>query len=604
MQRQLFFVLAGLVCVGLLSSAFGKIRRIGGVVDERAARTIIAMQPEQRDALASVDIESLPLTIREGARLSFNPQSEPSDWTEKLGVRQPQAEGFAGVGGTVEALMRNYLALKDAEFPAEIAKPRLPPALNLKQDEFELDDEFEERAKEETAKRQRQIEALQVAYREEVEQRNARLEILEWIAEGRRRHLEAAKSVFLKDAMLLALGGFVFADPKLDKQTGDVLVTLVSRRGDFRQGIAVNTRKTRQMRRAFFKEPQRIAHAETFAVEADGSLRLDKISVGFGDERATGKPADADRKIRDSALTAVIDTQGGEFASIEGLQKQNPNLKDDYKVGTIIYKDGRSAEVKFQDDIPELLKRMKAYPVDRSRWLLVIGAEKYKHTDDILFAKRSAELFAESASRSLGVRPGNVVALYDEQATSGSIKSQVKRLLDNVRQGDTIYFYYNGHGIPAPAENNEPYFLPTDMIPDYVQDEPFFKLKNFYKYLTDSKAGKVIAFMDSCFTGQTDGASVYKGSKAATRLQPKRVTFNKNKMAVLTAGTEKQFSNAYREKGHRLFTYYLIKSLLGGRRDVKNLYREVAVAVSDVSSNKGLGFKQDPVLTGNENLEF
>ena len=110
--------------------------------------------------------------------------------------------------------------------------------------------------------------------------------------------------------------------------------------------------------------------------------------------------------------------------------------------------------------------------------------------------------------------------------------------------------------------------------------------------------------MDSCFTGKTDGASVFGGGTAPVSVAPRNVAFDHQKMAVITAGTDKQYSNALRDRGHRLFSYYLMHSLLNGRRDVRSLYQEVSVAVRDKSQELGGTNQQDPVLAGNSELRF
>ena len=56
------------------------------------------------------------------------------------------------------------------------------------------------------------------------------------------------------------------------------------------------------------------------------------------------------------------------------------------------------------------------------------------------------------------------------------------------------------------------------------------------------------------------------------------------------------YSNALRDRGHRLFSYYLMHSLLNGCRDVKTLYQEVSLAVRDKSQELGGTNRQDPVL--------
>ena len=531
-----------------------------------------------------------------------------SEWAKEFSVNVPKGgDPFRVAGKLAGQRLNAYLSLKDRTFPGKIPLPKLPPKLELRQEEFELDAEFEERVKKETAKRQKVIEKLQADYRKKVEKRNEQISLLKSLADRRKKGLKGIRQVFVRDALIETLQGFEISSPELDKKTGDVYLDVKSTAANYRERVAVNTVNKKDLRIATLKTPGRVDHTVEFAIGEKGDVTFSGANLLKGAQIALGKPADPDRKIDASReLVAVVDSASGKqgLEELRKLQKQNPNLVDSFETGSVVYNDGRTLNVSYKDDIPALLKKASAYPTDKSRWLLVIGAEKYRNTDHILFAKRSAELFTEAAAKSLGIRKGNIVGLYDDEATSGNIKHNVKRLLENVKKGDTVYFYYNGHGVPVPEKDNEPYILPTDMIPDYVSEDPFFSLSVFYKNLTDSKAGKVIAFVDSCFTGLTDNKSVYKGTKAATRLAPKKASFNEKKMALITAGTDKQFSNAYEEKGHRLFTYFVIKSLLAGRKDVKNLYREVSVAVNDSSTRNGLQYKQDPVIFGNENLEL
>ena len=112
-----------------------------------------------------------------------------------------------------------------------------------------------------------------------------------------------------------------------------------------------------------------------------------------------------------------------------------------------------------------------------------------------------------------------------------------------------------------------------------------------------------MAFVDSCFSGATDGVSIIKGV-AGSRLAPKKVTFDKSKMVVLTAGQKKQYSNMYKDKGHRLFSYFVMKSLIEGKKDISMLYKEVSYKVSETSNNFGVLKKQEPTIDGNGKIKL
>ncbi|MDD2699369.1 MAG: caspase family protein [Arcobacteraceae bacterium] len=254
------------------------------------------------------------------------------------------------------------------------------------------------------------------------------------------------------------------------------------------------------------------------------------------------------------------------------------------------------------DDIPNILANMKPKQTNPKNWLIAIGTEKYDNTDEIKYSKNSTDGFVKVAQKTLGISERNTYSLIEEKSTSGAIKDNLEMLLKNVKDGDTIYFYYSGHGIPV-LPDNEPYILPKDKMPEMIGKDDFFKLRNIYKMLSDSKAKKVVAIVDSCFSGATNGVSIIKGV-AATRIIPKKVTFDTNKMVVLTAGQDKQYSNMYEEKGHRLFSYFVMKSLLKGKTDAKDIYRDVYTNVKDESFKMGDLKVQEPTMEGNENIQF
>ena len=92
--------------------------------------------------------------------------------------------------------------------------------------------------------------------------------------------------------------------------------------------------------------------------------------------------------------------------------------------------------------------------------------------------------------------------LVDDKTTNGNSKSQLKLILRKVKEGDSSYFYYSGHGIPVPKQGNALDALLTGVKPNVVggQDNEWFRVASLYQTLQKPKA-QVFAFVDSCFTG-------------------------------------------------------------------------------------------------------
>ena len=67
--------------------------------------------------------------------------------------------------------------------------------------------------------------------------------------------------------------------------------------------------------------------------------------------------------------------------------------------------------------------------------------------------------------------------------------------------------------------------LATDHVPDFIHENDYFRLENIYQSLSTSGA-KVVAFMDSCFSGRTDDKSVFGTDKGAVRLKPKELSIS------------------------------------------------------------------------------
>jgi Ankyrin repeats (3 copies) len=518
--------------------------------------------------------------------------------------RREDEKWMTYVSRSASKSLEGWLAMNDCTFPATIPEPALPPAIVLKQDEWEMNGEFENRVQAAQQKRQSEIELLQEQYRQEVESRNRTILALKQVQDARMGALNEYRPAFIEFVLINVVGNSTLSNAEMDKNSGNIYLDAISQSGDNLGTFLVSASGDVDFRRAAFQELSTFNFTAIPSVEMDGSFTVREGNIAYNNNVYSALLTD--ESIADQeAMTATIDLSA-DTDSIAKSQLQNPNLVDRNAIGEITYKDGTQKLLDFNDDLAPQIAEATQVPVNKNQWAFVIGAEKYLNTDDILYARRSAELFTQTLAKVKGVPEGQIISLLDEQATSGNIKTKLKKLLEQgISEGDTLYFYYNGHGIPAVSEQNEPYLLPTDMIQDYVTTEPFFKLDNIYNMLENSKAGSVIVFMDSCFTGTTDGVSVFKGM-AATRLAPKKTSVDASgQIAILAAGKSNQFSSAWHDKGHRLFSYYIMKAFLEGSDSIEELYSYVSENVSTTSREiGGIDSLQDPTVMGNSSLRF
>jgi len=278
---------------------------------------------------------------------------------------------------------------------------------------------------------------------------------------------------------------------------------------------------------------------------------------------------------------------------------QNPNLNDKIVLGSITYNE-KGAIV----GANTLLNEANALPkikIDKHKWLFMIAIENYSETDNVIYATRSAEAIKKSMQMRLGIDAKHTFTLFNNKATSGAIKDKLHSLIAKVKKSDKIYFYYSGHGVPG--SNGDAYILPEDKIVDFIDKDQFFKLENIYKKLSLTKAKHSFVFIDACFSGRTDNKLIFKGV-APGLLQTRKVPYDKEKLTIITAGKNTEFSNMYEEKRYRLFSYYLTKGFLNNEKDLSVLYKRLNANVVEKSSERGQRYKQTPQIYGNQEVRL
>jgi len=355
---------------------------------------------------------------------------------------------------------------------------------------------------------------------------------------------------------------------------------------DFKKKIAikVDMKDARNFKKKFSK-----LEAEAIFTYDDNSVKLKDIRIK--DKSKIYIAQFTNININDTRISVNINTMSNDTSNVSSItvvENQTNNFNTD--------------SLSNFDELKNELMKSKKVKADRQKWLFVVGIEKYDYTDNISYSKRSAEMFVQIAHKKLGVPKQNSFVMIDSQASQAKIKTAMKKLLRRVKKGDTIYFYYNGHGVPVPSLKNAPFMLASDTEPDFVADEKFFALDNIYSSLSSSKASKVIAFVDSCFSGVTDGKAVLKGV-AATKMVAKSVKFDKKKMVVISAGKGNQYSNGYDKKAYRLFSFYIMKNIINGDESIKSLYKNTKAQTYDTSMEEYGDLRaQEPTIEGNFRL--
>lgn len=194
----------------------------------------------------------------------------------------------------------------------------------------------------------------------------------------------------------------------------------------------------------------------------------------------------------------------------------------------------------------------------------IIANENYPEAP-VPYALNDGRIFKEYCLKTLGA-PNNNVKVF-EDATLGRIigaVEQIKEIAD-VYNGDAeVIVYYAGHGVPDDKRNTA-YLLPIDGNGSDIIHTGY-SLEKLYAELGKLKLKTVTVFLDACFSGaKREDEMLISGRGVAIKVKEEAPQGN---MVVFSAAQGDETAHQYEEKGHGLFTYFLLKKLQETRGDV------------------------------------
>lgn len=230
-------------------------------------------------------------------------------------------------------------------------------------------------------------------------------------------------------------------------------------------------------------------------------------------------------------------------------------------------------------------------PLNNNRYALIVGNEDYsshqkslRTESNVDFAIKDAEMFHKYARHYLGIPEENIILLKNAKAIEMHRAINKINMITGITKGKAeVFFYYAGHGFPD-EQTKDPYLMPVDV--SGADLEFALPLKEIYDKFTEYPTQKVTVFLDACFSGgaRNQGLVAARGVKVV----PKTNIISGN-MVVFTASSDDQSSLPYHEKGHGIFTYFLLKKIQETQGYVS--YRELSdylkeqVAIKSVMIN-------------------
>lgn len=205
------------------------------------------------------------------------------------------------------------------------------------------------------------------------------------------------------------------------------------------------------------------------------------------------------------------------------------------------------------------LPSVKMQP-NKNAYAIVIGIENYRQKlPKADFATQDARLVAEYLIKVMGYPEENVITLLNDHASNVDLAKYFEKWLpNNVEKDSTVFVYYSGHGAPEPKTGGA-YLVPYDGDPSFIS-ETGYSLKRMYDALGKLPAKEIVVALDSCFSGAGGRSVIAKGARPLVMNLQSNMALSKN-ITVMSASSGEQISSTYDEKGHGLFTYFMLKGI-------------------------------------------
>ena len=126
-----------------------------------------------------------------------------------------------------------------------------------------------------------------------------------------------------------------------------------------------------------------------------------------------------------------------------------------------------------------------------------------------------------------------------------------------------------------------------------------------YEALGRLQTREIIVVLDSCFSGAGGKSVIAKGARPLVMNLEQDIKLSKN-MTVMSASSGDQISSTYDEKGHGLFTYFMLKGIKNedfvkqdGSLDINELHSYIKPQVERIA-RKQYNNEQTPQLIAPE----
>ena len=235
---------------------------------------------------------------------------------------------------------------------------------------------------------------------------------------------------------------------------------------------------------------------------------------------------------------------------------------------------------------------------NENSFVIIITNENYQEEAIVDFALNDGESFKTYCHKVLGIPEKNIH--IRKNATKNNMISEISwaQQVAKAYNGSAKFFvYYAGHGVPD-EKTGTAYLLPVDGRASML--ETGYSLSQFYKELGQMPSAGITVFMDACFSGSKRGDGMLASARGvAIKAKPLAPQGN---MVVFSAAQGDETAYPFKEQGHGLFTYYLLKKLKESKGNVS--YEELGSYITEKVSRESIvsnGKSQTPNVSASQN---
>jgi hypothetical protein len=504
----------------------------GELIPSREAIRVSAIEETKRRGLiCSSDGSAVrdPLHLQKQAfQTKFDQFPKQMEWTAKL-------------SSLVGDLLKAWLEEDAIVNTAEIKPPTFPPPLNLSQEKWETNKEFEDRIASARSNRQSEIERLQTEYKGKVDARNSEIKKFTKLRSEKENQLQLKRRELLIQATQYIKINVEGSSASLDQENGLLYMDISIDRGKPERFAFKDA--PQETRRDALKSPSSLSLKPEFFVTDSGQFGIKAINIESGGVKIAGTPTQGSAGGQALRL-ATIDVP---VSNLPVLTQQSAITVDKNQVEQILYRDENESLRKRLDE------QRKAQELALSEQARRVEQETAKFKAEADAAKRRQQELEQQLAQSSGNKTtinygralnahalviGNSAyaggaKLANPQNDAKSVSKKLRDLgfkvtevvdadrsrlvtsLSNfsvaAQSADLTMLFYAGHGVQISGTN---YMLPIDLNMNDLSQVPLqgVSLSSVVEQYLPGKTKLV--FLDACRDNplmQTASRSVSRG---------------------------------------------------------------------------------------------